>query len=390
MGFKVYQEYYYFLKDVQGNVRSVVRAHQNIAQAGFVVDEVARYEYDAWGNATSSNFKNAKIDGVDVAEFNPIRWKSQYYDTESGLYYINGRYYSPETKRYVDSGNPETALANAATIYGLNLQNSTLTNPVNELYNEYTIAAVTPIALDITEINVAAPTWLRWLVPSLQIVLGVILCFIPGAQGFGISLIAGGSIGLVSNILGSKIGGGLGTVLNGVNAIITGISLMGYGPIGWIMGGILLTVGAGTAALGANEVISGFTGNDTLRDWMGEELYDGLYLGLNIGSAVGTLAGNIYMNSNTGKFAHEIQQNAKYWDKGTFKTRYGSLKYHYKVHVIKPGFNMSPTQYTNCARNVYSTFNEFKSVVGEIYLIKTDVGVGKYTLLGKIIYYVMR
>ena len=148
MGFKVYQEYYYFLKDVQGNVRSVVRAHQNIAQAGFVVDEVARYEYDAWGNATSSNFNNAKIDGVDVAEFNPIRWKSQYYDTESGLYYINGRYYSPETKRYVDSGNPETALANAATIYGLNLQNSTLTNPVNELYNEYTIETQTALTYD--------------------------------------------------------------------------------------------------------------------------------------------------------------------------------------------------------------------------------------------------
>ena len=330
MGFKVYQEYYYFLKDVQGNVRSVVRAHQNIAQAGFVVDEVARYEYDAWGNATSSNFNNAKIDGVDVAEFNPIRWKSQYYDTESGLYYINGRYYSPETKRYVDSGNPETALANAATIYGLNLQNSTLTNPVNELYNEYTIAAVTPIALDITEINVAAPTWLRWLVPSLQIVLGVILCFIPGAQGFGISLIAGGSIGLVSNILGSKIGGGLGTVLNGVNAIITGISLMGYGPIGWIMGGILLTVGAGTAALGANEVISGFTGNDTLRDWMGEELYDGLYLGLNIGSAVGTLAGRLYINYADVKiFDDTVPKKGKPFSRTTLITGKGVKQYRY-------------------------------------------------------------
>lgn len=110
MGFKVYQEYYYFLKDVQGNVRSVVRAHQNIAQAGFVVDEVARYEYDAWGNATSSNFNNAKIDGVDVAEFNPIRWKSQYYDTESGLYYINGRYYSPETKDTSTQATPKRRL----------------------------------------------------------------------------------------------------------------------------------------------------------------------------------------------------------------------------------------------------------------------------------------
>ena len=206
MGFKVYQEYYYFLKDVQGNVRSVVRAHQNIAQAGFVVDEVVRYEYDAWGNATSSNFNNAKIDGVDVAEFNPIRWKSQYYDTESGLYYINGRYYSPETKRYVDSGNPETALANAATIYGLNLQNSTLTNPVNELYNEYTIETQTALTYAPPELTKWQAFWRSdWgkLLAIGIIVAATILAimcpaFVPyylsAAIGTSISLLSGGII----------------------------------------------------------------------------------------------------------------------------------------------------------------------------------------------------
>ena len=315
-GFEISSEAnpYMFVKDARNNVVAI------LDNGG----EVAAYEYDAWGSCKVVKDTNG------IGTLNPVRWKSQYYDSDSGFYYINNRFYSATTKQFLDGGSPETALANAATIYGLNLQNSTLTNPVNELYNEYTIAAVTPIALDITEINVAAPTWLRWLVPSLQIVLGVILCFIPGAQGFGISLIAGGSIGLVSNILGSKIGGGLGTVLNGVNAIITGISLMGYGPIGWIMGGILLTVGAGTAALGANEVISGFTGNDTLRDWMGEELYDGLYLGLNIGSAVGTLAGRLYINYADVKiFDDTVPKKGKPFSRTTLITGKGVKQYRY-------------------------------------------------------------
>ena len=213
MGFKVYQEYYYFLKDVQGNVRSVVRAHQNIAQAGFVVDEVARYEYDEWGNATSSNFNNAKIDGVDVAEFNPIRWKSQYYDTESGLYYINGRYYSPETKRYVDSGNPETALANAATIYGLNLQNSTLTNPVNELYNEYTIETQTALTYAPPELNKWQAFWRsdwgKLLAIGIIVAATILAIMCPAFVPYYLSAAIGTSISLLSGgiIAGFKSGG---------------------------------------------------------------------------------------------------------------------------------------------------------------------------------------
>lgn len=30
-----------------------------------------------------------------IGNINPIRWKSQYYDNESKLYFVNGRYYSP-------------------------------------------------------------------------------------------------------------------------------------------------------------------------------------------------------------------------------------------------------------------------------------------------------
>ncbi len=75
---------------------------------------------------------------MDVAESTSYAGKANISTRKADFITSDGRYYSPETKRYVDAGAPETALANATTIYGLNLQNSTLTNPVNEIYNGYT------------------------------------------------------------------------------------------------------------------------------------------------------------------------------------------------------------------------------------------------------------
>ena len=294
MGFKVYQEYYYFLKDVQGNVRSVVRAHQNIAQAGFVVDEVARYEYDAWGNATSSNFNNAKIDGVDVAEFNPIRWKSQYYDTESGLYYINGRYYSPETKRYVDSGNPETALANAATIYGLNLQNSTLTNPVNELYNEYTIETQTALTYAPPELNKWQAFWnkaikwfnnLHWgwkIGIGLLIIAALAIATVATAGATGVGIGAAFASGFTGAALVSATGASV-TAVALCSAAFAGATVTGI--IGFFAGGLTFSNGQG-----------GWS-------WDGAAL--GLLWGVVTGGIAGTsssVIGNIGNGLNSGMF----------------------------------------------------------------------------------------
>mgnify|MGYP000048933417 FL=1 len=224
-GFKVFQSYFYFVKDAQGSVRSVLRAEQSSVQTGFVVSEVARYDYDAWGNATATNLKNAKIDGVDVAEFNPIRWKSQYFDAESGFYYIDGRYYSPETKRYVDAGAPETALANATTIYGLNLQNSTLTNPVNEIYNGYTINTQTELTYD-------PPKLTKWQCSLRQIFAWYNNLHWGWKVGIGTAFIIGGLIASVAS------GGAFLPALNATVKAV-GISIGVSASVGAVFGGIV-------------------------------------------------------------------------------------------------------------------------------------------------------
>ena len=68
-------------------------------------DIAARYTYDAWGDIVSVTDAagNAITDQDHVANQNPIRYRGYYYDTESGLYYLNSRYYDPVTGRFVNA-----------------------------------------------------------------------------------------------------------------------------------------------------------------------------------------------------------------------------------------------------------------------------------------------
>ena len=81
---------FYYLYNVQGDVIAIVRA-----ATGQVV---AKYSYDAWGNCTVTN-----ATGYAVGDKNPFRYRGYYYDTETGLYYLNSRYYNPEFGRFISA-----------------------------------------------------------------------------------------------------------------------------------------------------------------------------------------------------------------------------------------------------------------------------------------------
>ena len=71
---------------MQGDVYKVVNASGTV---------VASYTYDAWGKILSATGSMAAI--------NPIRYRGYYYDAESGLYYLNSRYYDPEVGRFISA-----------------------------------------------------------------------------------------------------------------------------------------------------------------------------------------------------------------------------------------------------------------------------------------------
>ena len=97
-------------------------------------DVVAQYFYDAWGNCEVLTY------GKDnIGNLNPFRWKGQYYDVESGLYYANGSYYDPEVGLHVDAVNLSTIVDNAFEIFGLDIIGIMCDNILAYLPNVYSI-----------------------------------------------------------------------------------------------------------------------------------------------------------------------------------------------------------------------------------------------------------
>jgi len=58
---------------------------------------VVAYTYDAWGNILS-------VDSfIVIATLNPLRYRGYVYDNETGLYYLQSRYYNPEIGRFISA-----------------------------------------------------------------------------------------------------------------------------------------------------------------------------------------------------------------------------------------------------------------------------------------------
>ena len=83
-----FQTYYYVL-NLQGDVVKLIHYIP-----GFEYESVATYEYDAWGNVSSSG---------RLAEINPLRYRGYYYDNETGFYYLQSRYYDPANRRFISA-----------------------------------------------------------------------------------------------------------------------------------------------------------------------------------------------------------------------------------------------------------------------------------------------
>ena len=102
-------------------------------------DLQCKYNYDAWGNHRIGNARNELIydsaTGViatgyesHIAILNPIRYRGYYYDTETGLYYLQSRYYDATLCRFLNRDNVN--YLEPESIHGLNLYTYCNNNPV--------------------------------------------------------------------------------------------------------------------------------------------------------------------------------------------------------------------------------------------------------------------
>ena len=54
-------------------------------------------------SVTDGSGNDVSVNNNHTANINPLRYRGYYYDSETGLYYLNSRYYDPETGRYINA-----------------------------------------------------------------------------------------------------------------------------------------------------------------------------------------------------------------------------------------------------------------------------------------------
>ena len=106
----------------------------------------ARYVYDSWGNVLHIYDANgAEITSTaNFAVQNPFRYRGYYYDSETGFYYLQSRYYDPVTHRFL---NADGYVSTGQGVLGYNMFAYCRNNPANYLDKEGTIAKIVVIAL---------------------------------------------------------------------------------------------------------------------------------------------------------------------------------------------------------------------------------------------------
>ena len=108
---------YYYEKNIFGDVIAIYEEDGTKA---------ASYAYNAYGqNHVVTSHTDAKI-----ANLNPIRYRSYYYDSDIYLYYLQSRYYDPVTCRFV---NPDAYVSTGQGLLGCNMFAYCGNDPINRV-----------------------------------------------------------------------------------------------------------------------------------------------------------------------------------------------------------------------------------------------------------------
>ena len=83
---------YFYIKDILGNIIKIIDKNNR---------DIVLYKYNSWGVVTRTICVTSSDASYLLAQYNPFVFKSYYYDSETRLYYLNSRFYSPELCRFI-------------------------------------------------------------------------------------------------------------------------------------------------------------------------------------------------------------------------------------------------------------------------------------------------
>ena len=107
---------YFYVKNLQGDVLAIVD------KTGA---EKVSYVYDAYGQIVSMT------GDATLQKLNPCTYRGYYYDAETGLYYLQSRYYNPEWGRFINADKTEVMQLSKSSAVNGNLFLYCNNNPIN-------------------------------------------------------------------------------------------------------------------------------------------------------------------------------------------------------------------------------------------------------------------
>ena len=168
---------YYYVLNAQGDVVRIVNSSRSV---------VASYTYDPWGKIISSS--------GTLADINPLRYRGYYYDSETGFYYLQSRYYDPEIGRFINADS--YASTDATGLLSTNMFAYCENDPVNK----------------------SDPTGEAWgIVAKIAVGAAVI------AVGVGVTALTGGAA-LPALIAGVKAACAAGAISAGISTVTTAVN----------------------------------------------------------------------------------------------------------------------------------------------------------------------
>ena len=244
---------YIYKKNIQGDIIGIYNSNNVL---------ICKYIYDAWGNhktlilsnngeyidiSSTSDYTNINNNYIFIATLNPFRYRGYYFDTDTGLYYLNSRYYDPELGRFINADAIDILNTAQEELNGLNLYAYCFNNPVNDIDEN------------------GNWSWKRFWKTLVTVVVAVAVVATIAA----ITVASGGSAAVV------LAGAGIGTVSSGISSTITQLSSgnrfsfsqlfidMSFGAITGAFGGSSFNV-LGVAA--GNSITSFFS--SITSDWV--------------------------------------------------------------------------------------------------------------------------
>ena len=124
LGFIWNDTQYLYMTNQMGDVISITDTQGN---------ELVQYEYDEWGALGSITTTNNTDEENALANINPLRYRGYYYDSETGYYYLQSRYYDAGICRFIDSDLYDMAGAASQISESSNLMIYCSNNPINSI-----------------------------------------------------------------------------------------------------------------------------------------------------------------------------------------------------------------------------------------------------------------